>query len=52
MDLVIEPELDLWLRDDLEPEVGTVGVVLRDLAALPDATACETLVNQDRKSVV
>lgn len=44
MDLVIEPELDLWLRDDLEPEVGTVGVVLRDLAALPDATACETLL--------
>lgn len=44
MDLVIEPELDLWLRDDLEPEVGTVGVVLRDLATLPDTTACETLL--------
>lgn len=53
MDLLVEPELDLWIRDDLDPEVGTLGVVLRDLIELPDATACETLVTavppQDRE---
>lgn len=43
MDLIAEPELDLWIRDDLEAEAGVVGVVLRDLAPLPDATARETL---------
>ena len=46
MRLVIEPELDLWIRDDLDPETGTVGLVLRDLKDLPDATACETLVSE------
>ena len=46
MKLVIEPELDLWIRDDLDPEAGTVGLVLRDLKNLPDATACETLVTE------
>lgn len=46
MKLVIEPELDLWIRDDLDPEAGTVGLVLRDLKDLPDATACETLVTE------
>lgn len=44
MDLVVEPELDLWLRDDLEPEEGAVGIVLRGLSGLPDATAGETFV--------
>ena len=46
MRLVVEPELDLWIRDDLDPETGTVGLVLRDLKELPDATACETLVSE------
>ncbi|WP_167150410.1 CRISPR-associated endonuclease Cas3'' [Actinomyces sp. ZJ308] len=46
MNLAIEPELDLWIRDDLDPEAGTVGLVLRDLMSLPDATACETLVTE------
>lgn len=46
MRLVVEPELDLWIRDDLDPETGTVGLVLRDLKDLPDATACETLVSE------
>ena len=46
MRLVIEPELDLWIRDDLDPESGTVGLVLRDLKELPEATACETLVTE------
>jgi len=46
MRLVIEPELDLWIRDDLDPETGTVGLVLRDLKDLPDATACETLLTE------
>lgn len=46
MRLVVEPELDLWIRDDLAPETGTVGLVLRDLKDLPDATACETLVTE------
>lgn len=31
MRLVVEPELDLWIRDDIDPETGTVGLVLRDL---------------------
>ena len=44
MDLIVEPELDLWLRDDLDPEDSAVGVVLRDISGLPDATAGETLV--------
>ncbi|WP_159626800.1 type I-G CRISPR-associated helicase/endonuclease Cas3g [Actinomyces sp. zg296] len=44
MDLVVEPELDLWLRDGLEPEEGTVGIVLRGLSELPEATAGEALV--------
>lgn len=44
MDLVVEPELDLWLRDDLDPEESAVGVVVRDLGQLPDATARESLV--------
>ena len=44
MNLVVEPELDLWIRDDLEHDVETVGIVLRDLAGLPDATACEALI--------
>lgn len=42
--LLVEPELDLWIRDDLEPEAAMAGVVLRDLAGLPDAVACETLL--------
>ena len=46
MRLIVEPELDLWIRDDLDPETGTVGLVLRDLKDLPDATACETLVSE------
>ena len=46
MRLVVEPELDLWIRDDLDPESGTVGLVLRDLKDLPDATACETLLTE------
>ena len=46
MRLVVEPELDLWIRDDLDPETGTVGLVLRDLKDLPEATACETLVTE------
>ena len=46
MRLVVEPELDLWIRDDLDPETGTVGLVLRDLKELPEATACETLVTE------
>lgn len=44
MKLVVEPELDLWIRDDLDPETGIVGLVLRDLKDLPDAMACETLL--------
>ncbi|SPT55027.1 helicase Cas3 [Actinomyces bovis] len=44
--LVIEPELDLWLRDDLDPEVDGVGVVLRELAQLPDSLACESLLRE------
>ena len=46
MRLVVEPELDLWIRDDLDPETGTVGLVLRDLKDLPEVTACETLVTE------
>lgn len=46
MRLVVEPELDLWIRDDLDPESGTVGFVLRHLKDLPDATACETLLTE------
>ena len=46
MRLVVEPELDLWIRDDLDPESGTVGLVLRHLKDLPDATACETLLTE------
>lgn len=44
MDLVVEPQLDLWIRDDLEPEVGVIGIVLRNLASLPDVVSCEDLV--------
>lgn len=44
MDLVVEPELDLWIRDDLDPEVGTMGIVLRRLASLPDSDARESLI--------
>ncbi|SHE26552.1 type I-G CRISPR-associated helicase/endonuclease Cas3g [Actinomyces glycerinitolerans] len=44
MDLVVEPELDLWLRDELEPETEEVGVVVRKLSELPDADSCEALV--------
>ena len=46
MRLVVEPELDLWIRDDLDPETETVGLVLRDLKDLPDATECETLLTE------
>ena len=46
MRLVVEPELDLWIRDDLDPESGTVGLVLRNLKDLPDATECETLLTE------
>lgn len=44
--LVVEPELDLWLRDELDPEVEGVGVVLRELAPLGDPAACESLLTE------
>lgn len=44
-DLLVEPELDLWLNDDLTPEAEPVGIVLRALVDLPDATSCESLID-------
>ncbi|VEG27161.1 type I-G CRISPR-associated helicase/endonuclease Cas3g [Actinomyces howellii] len=46
MDLVAEPELDLWIRDDLEREVENVGVVVRDLLALVDGSSVLELVKK------
>ncbi|QWW19374.1 type I-U CRISPR-associated helicase/endonuclease Cas3 [Schaalia sp. 19OD2882] len=44
--LVVEPDLDLWLRDDLEPDVEGVGVVVRDLPKSLDSIGCETLLTE------
>lgn len=46
MDLVVEPQLDLWIRDDLDPDVENVGIVVRDLAVLSDVNAAQELVRK------
>lgn len=46
MDLVVEPELDLWIRDDLDPDVENVGIVVRDLMALSDLNAAHELIRK------
>lgn len=44
MDLFVEPELELWLQDDLSPDDSGAGVVLREIGDLPDRNAVETLI--------
>lgn len=42
--LFADPELDLWLQDDLSVETEPAGVVVRRLDDLADAASCESLV--------
>ena len=44
MDLFVEPELELWLQDDLSPDDSGAGIVLREIGDLPDRNAVETLI--------